>query len=1183
MKIGAIQFPESILAAIRDGRLVVFAGAGVSMGEPANLPSFGTLAEMVASGTGERRREDEPEDRFLGRLNQKRIDVHTIAARILSNEKSGPTPLHYDLLRLYSAAAETRIVTTNFDLLFEKAVASVHGGMPEIFRAPALPLGRSFRGIVHVHGSVDRPYEMVLTDADFGRAYLTEGWARRFLADLFRNCTVLFVGYRHKDVIVSYLARALPAGEVGRRFAITPNHDDPQHWRALGVEPIIYPLPRSADHSLLNDGVKRLADLVRRNTLDWQTEIKELASRPPPLEQEAADIIDDALGQVETTRFFVASARHSDWIRWLDTRKRLNFLFKDGDLGECERILVWWLAENFATQQADLLFLLIAKYGTRLNPFFWHALGREVSVPDRPELKDETLLRWISLLLATAATRPDKTVLSWLGERCQKRRLTRGILDIFESLASSYLELKQGNSLFDDEKEGASSPQLDVEAEFVGDHYELNELWKKGLKLNLAELSDSILTRSVKKLEEHHLLLAAWNKASRDWSSASFRRSAIEPHDQDEYPEAIDVLIDAARDSLEAIMKSSAGKGRRWIEHLSSSEEPLLRRLAAHGMSVRNDVSADEKLSWLLDNFGLHDTALHHETYRLVKLTYPGAGQASRQGVIEAVQAYRWPNEEDAEKERRTARVQYEWLNWISNAAPGCALVHAALGDIKKKYPKFEPSDHPDLTHWTSSGWTGPVSPWTADQLLSNSGASQLSNLVTFKGDSFRGPDRAGLLGAVAEAAKKSPGWGLELANELAPRENWEVDLWQGLISAWSEANLSEAEYETALKLLSRIELLTRYPRPIADFLYALVRSGGKPYAIRVLPNAHQTAIDLWRSLDRTQEGQELASWLQRAINNPAGKLAQFWLHGLSLWRQKHDPKPEVIDENYRSILTDVLREPTTTARLAKSVIASQFTFLFSADPTWTTAQLVPLFSGEREMADFRAAWDGFSYWGRLTPAVAERLETSFLFAAERVDAELTACSDRFVDQYTTLLVHYANDVVGKWIPALFKAANEKTRARFTWSIEAFLRKLDDAAKASLWQRWLKDYWGNRILGVPQPLLVREIEGMLGWLPHLSASYSEGVAIAIHMPAVPLQHSSLIHELAESQLSMRYPEATARLLMYLSTLDAPAYIWHRGEKLISRLCASGLPQHLENGLREIAARFGFNLTKTDKD
>ena len=40
---------------------------------------------------------------------------------------------------------------------------------------------------------------MILTDADFGCVYLveSEGWARRFLVELFRSFTILFVGYSH--------------------------------------------------------------------------------------------------------------------------------------------------------------------------------------------------------------------------------------------------------------------------------------------------------------------------------------------------------------------------------------------------------------------------------------------------------------------------------------------------------------------------------------------------------------------------------------------------------------------------------------------------------------------------------------------------------------------------------------------------------------------------------------------------------------------------------------------------------------------------------------------------------------------------------------------------------------------------------------------------------------------------
>ena len=44
MYINGINFPNEIIDAVNEGRLVVFAGAGVSMGEPTMLPNFEDLA-----------------------------------------------------------------------------------------------------------------------------------------------------------------------------------------------------------------------------------------------------------------------------------------------------------------------------------------------------------------------------------------------------------------------------------------------------------------------------------------------------------------------------------------------------------------------------------------------------------------------------------------------------------------------------------------------------------------------------------------------------------------------------------------------------------------------------------------------------------------------------------------------------------------------------------------------------------------------------------------------------------------------------------------------------------------------------------------------------------------------------------------------------------------------------------
>lgn len=252
MNINAVNFPASLLDALRDGRLVVFAGAGVSMGAPANLPDFPKLVRQIADGTGQAICEGETEDRFLGRLNEAGTAVHQRAAELLQINCPAPTELHQNLLRLSTTPENVRIVTTNFDLLFERAAENLFGSAPRVFSAPALPYGQRFRGIVHIHGSVGEPLEMVLTNQGFGRAYLTEsdGWARRFLVDLFASHTVLFVGYSHNDTIMTYLTPSLPRDDADLRFALIGGQsDEPERWRNLGIEPVIFPQSNETDYA----------------------------------------------------------------------------------------------------------------------------------------------------------------------------------------------------------------------------------------------------------------------------------------------------------------------------------------------------------------------------------------------------------------------------------------------------------------------------------------------------------------------------------------------------------------------------------------------------------------------------------------------------------------------------------------------------------------------------------------------------------------------------------------------------------------------------------------------------------------------------------------------------------------------------------------------------------------------
>src|SRR5258707_1524980 len=95
----ALDLPDDLVAAQEQERLVILAGAGVSMGPPAYLPNFRQLAERIAENTG--CQPEAPYDQFLGKLADDAVDVHTLCRDIIRDSGSSPNPLHRSLLHLF--------------------------------------------------------------------------------------------------------------------------------------------------------------------------------------------------------------------------------------------------------------------------------------------------------------------------------------------------------------------------------------------------------------------------------------------------------------------------------------------------------------------------------------------------------------------------------------------------------------------------------------------------------------------------------------------------------------------------------------------------------------------------------------------------------------------------------------------------------------------------------------------------------------------------------------------------------------------------------------------------------------------------------------------------------------------------------------------------------------------------
>jgi hypothetical protein len=458
-----------------------------------------------------------------------------------------------------------------------------------------------------------------------------------------------------------------------------------------------------------------------------------------------------------------------------------------------------------------------------------------------------------------------------------------------------------------------------------------------------------------------------------------------------------------------------------------------------------------------------------------------------------------------------------------------------------------------------------PAKEW-ADEL------SAFQNPDQFERDAY---DRIGIVDAVQEAATRNFQWGIELADTLAQLENWETDLWQPLMKSWASQQ-GEKEQDKVLDRLLQSELQILHARTVAETLTTLVNKGKLSDRSGLLSKANQVAIQTWDSIEENELFVHMEDWYARAINHPAGILAGFWMHSISSWYNEEDPRPASISEEYLEFMQKILEDETTDGRLGRAAIARQSRFLTEVDQDWVIEHLVPLFDSENR-EDRLAVWEGFLCDG-ISPKVGEVVEDTFLRALSDMDELLPTESkyrELFIQHYTMFVAYFVDDPLSLWIPAFFENAGVEDRRKFAWNLTNILRHMETERQQDLWDRWLEEYWKNRLLGTPAQLDPSEASEMLYWLPTLHSLFPKGVDVAIQMSTLQLEHGSIIGHLKSAGMGERYPDATAKLLVYLADCNLSPWGWHEGKELIENLIKRDLPGCLEEKLKEILAKLGL--------
>jgi hypothetical protein len=638
MLVRGVNLPEELLRAQAAGDLVLFVGAGVSAPAPSSLPLFDDLARQVGEGTGIERAIDESADHYFGRLKLNGVQVHKAVARILLNPSSKPHELHTLLTQLFPDGAPTRLVTTNFDSHFSTVVEQQFGSSLETFYAPALPLGDNFNGLVYLHGSAAKnPEQCVLTDEDFGRAYLTRAWATRFLEAMFERYAVLFVGYSHGDPVMNYLARGLsPTARKPRYAFTTADAQSLDSWKFLGVHELVYPVTTGENaHEAITNCVRDWCVELHRGLLEKAERIRAISESQPPLEGEDADYLKFCLASIETARIFFRHASHPEWISWLEKNGFLvSFFDSKRAFGDFERELGFWLIDRFFVKHAQDVLAAIQRNGSRIHPEWawrvWHRLIRR----QHDANIDAVFSVWVALLLLQPHDVLSSDDWSMLLAECRFPEDAAATIQLFARITTPRLTLKEHWAFL--KKDAVDQPKVDFELNLLHDvdHY-LSEAWTKAIGQNIGACAQSLAPQIFANLAAADNLMRLCRLSREGLDPFRLYRQSIEKHDGRALTTKLDSLVDAARDVVAHTVRANPNEAFAQATHLFTSNVPILQRLAVFSIAHATQLTVDDKLGWLLQ----HNVIYRHKTdvFRFLELNYPTASDDIRRRVIDIV------------------------------------------------------------------------------------------------------------------------------------------------------------------------------------------------------------------------------------------------------------------------------------------------------------------------------------------------------------------------------------------------------------------------------------------------------------------------------------------------------------------------------------------------------------------
>lgn len=1164
------DIPVEVLEAAEEGSLVLFCGAGISY--PAGLRGFKWLVEEIYKQVDALPPSDPQEalelkrrnyDRVLGLLERRvgREIARAPIAGILKLDPAAAAKLttHRALLELSKARDGTRrLVSTNFDLGFE-VVAQEQGIKLSFDAAPKLPVPKrhKWNSLVYLHGRLDpvgdpHGQHLVLTSGDFGIAYLAERWASRFVSELFRRYTVLFIGYSVDDPVIRYMMDALAvdrdSGEGVRKAYVLAGYQGPrnklsasQSWSAKNVEPILF--NQKQKFKLLNETLKEWASRHSQGLAGHEGVVKRYAQKPPlaPYNETVEQVVWAVRSGGEQIAKLFADLDPLPPVEWLnvfeergllnqaDTRRMgtANLVGHSVGLSDWPQLhpvtfqLGRWLARHAASSNlsaAQKVLDWVLSKGAVLHPAF--AFSLKSCLPKSPYPALRTVWRVIAGRLVAGAA---EEAVDW-GE------LQEAVTDLAEPLAkqtivralSPSIRLRSRVLWLEDEAGAPEQPSSYVDAEIVLNVNQLDdELMRRVAEqpaAALAALADDATTLLKRAMELQQILGRA-----EDRGDLSFlQHPSIQPHEQNHYFSPWTHLIELCRLTWCALDSESPTDAAALVERWRSIRFPIFRRLVMYALAESSSFRAEDGAAFLLSDgcWWLWSGRTQREKFQLLGSIWAKLGARARTQLLDAIYAgpprdmyisELTPEQWEEIRRREIGELLAKLRDSGGELPPDAEQMLLQLA-LEFDYLRSPLTDKRELPTWMEVHvGEDPRTAALLNELSPLAPREQADKLLAR-------PNDQGLLEAWEAFGRAHRDKALPVLEELKRRNCQNEALWKaGLRSFNVEPSIGWNDGWALIEGLHPNTLQAAI-RPLADWVETVSKD---------LPEAQED--DFLRLVDQLldfalADTREISGDpVSAAINRPSGDLATALLH--RLWARK--PKAgQRLPDALRAPMTRICAAGAIGGRLARAVLASRLSQLFAIDPDWTSENLIWRFGWENPDESW-AMWDGYLWGAHISPDLFGQLKHAFIQTVEHLD-RLEEHSRQFLQLFTIAQLFIPGAFTSQELVAILRRLGDKERAEIASTIWREQAKANDPA--SFWEQrvrsWLRSGWPK-----DQAMRTASVsEGMSLIAIHAGEAFSAAVELVSPLLVPASNLPFVLRRLAKTQAPDDHPVEALQLM-----------------------------------------------------